>query len=56
MGNEDLKELGTVMASAWRIARETSESTYSWDRERDGKIEIYSKTGILWNRNIVNKT
>ena len=32
--------MDTVMDGCYRIARETSESEYSWDSKGDGKTEI----------------
>ena len=37
MGEEELKDLGKVMGSGRRIARETSESVYICDSKRAGK-------------------
>ena len=39
-GEEEVKELSTVMVSSWRIARKTSESAYNWGIERAGKMGI----------------
>ena len=47
MGGDKGKDSDTVTESSWRIARETSESEYSWDSERAGKTEIFDDGFIV---------
>ena len=42
-----VKESDAVRDSNWRIARETSESEYSWDSERARKTEIVDDGKIV---------
>ena len=44
---EEVKGSDRVQEGCRRIARETSELTYSWDRERCGKKEIDSDRNIV---------
>ena len=37
---DEIKEYDMVRDGNWRIARETSYLTYSWDNEMDGREEI----------------
>ena len=37
MRRDDVMEGETGTSSCWRIARERSESAYSWDTDGDGK-------------------
>ena len=40
MGRDEVKNSDKVMESSRRIARESSESAYSWDCARVGNTEI----------------
>ena len=40
MGRDKVKDSGKVVDSCHCIARESPESAYSMDREREGKTEI----------------
>ena len=40
MGGDEVKDWGMVMERCGRIARETSESTYSLDSDRIGKTDM----------------
>ena len=39
-GRDEIKDSETVRVYNWRIARETSESAYSWDIKRAKKTDI----------------
>ena len=39
-GGDKVRDLDRLMDSCWRIARETSESEYSWYRKGARKMEI----------------
>ena len=39
MGGEEVKDSDMVRKGFWRIARESSESAYSWESEGVGKME-----------------
>ena len=47
MGRETAKDMDMVLDSCRRIARESSESTYIRDREREGKTDIVVDRNIM---------
>ena len=46
-GWDEFKESDVVREDNWRIAKETSESPYTWDIEKSGKTEIVDNSNSV---------